>query len=154
MIKKIVNKKGVTLIELLIAVSMASVVFMIVGSLLATFVTQNTRSYRQEMFEQVKNDLSMELANAIKWGQEVTISGNVILVDGVEYKQETGRILKNGQSLMLDNVSIKRFEVINRSTNPEIVGADITIELEDKNYPIASDVMHLVVSQRLTEITF
>lgn len=149
---KNIYRKGLTLIELLIAISMASVVFIIVGSILAAFVTQNSKSQRQEMFEQAKNDLSQELSNNIRWGSEIVLSENMITVDGNEYKLENGYLQKNGQNLLTDRIRIKSFLAVDRSVKDQIVGADITIDMEDRNYPLASDVMHLVISQRVMEI--
>lgn len=142
------------MIELLIAMAMASVVFMIVGSLLATFVTQNTKSQRQELFEQAKNDLALELSNYIRWGQDIQISGSILTVDGNIYRVENGNFLKNDQNLISSKLGVTSFEIEDRSAAPGLVSLEMTIGLEDRGYPLASDVMHLVVSQRKTDIDF
>jgi prepilin-type N-terminal cleavage/methylation domain-containing protein len=147
-------RKGFTLIELLVAIGISSVVFMIVGSVLALFVAQNTKSVRQEAFEQVKNNLAVELSNSIRWGNEISYGLGSLVVDGITYDLTGGTINKNGSSLISSNVVVTRFEIADKSTNPELKSFEIDIEFTDRNYAVYRDQMHLVVSQRKTGITF
>lgn len=147
-----INKQGLTLVELLISMALASVIFMIVGSMLAMFVTQNTKSQRQEIFEQTKNDLTQELSNNVRWGKEISLGSDYLIVDGNEYRVENGYFQKNGENFSSDKLEITHFEVFDRSTTVELVGAEVMIEMRDRNYPLASDVVRIVVSQRVTEI--
>jgi len=151
--RELKNIKGFSLIELVVAIALASVVFIIVGSILATFVTQNTKSERQEMFEQAKNDIVMELSNNIRWGKDFVVTEDTLLIDGNKYHVEDGHFMKNSQNLTMDNVSVKKIEVFNVSTDPNLVGVDMTLVLADRNYPLATDVIHLVVSQRRTDVS-
>ncbi len=140
--------------ELLVAMSLSSVVFIMVGSILAVFVSHNTQNQRQEVFEQVKNDLATELTNNIKWATNVTYGLGYVDADGTEYRADNGNLLKNGTNLLPDRVAVSRFEIIDRSAIPDLVSLEINIELEDRNYPVAKDGLHVVVSQRKTDITF
>lgn len=147
-------QKGFSLLELIIAIGLASVVFIIVGSVLAVFVTQNTKNARQEMFEQAKNNVAVELANSVRWGQIVDHSLGTLTVDGVVYQVADGRLTKNTENILPENVAVTRFEVADYSARAGIAGLSISIEFEDRSYPVARDAMHLVVSQRVTDISF
>jgi prepilin-type N-terminal cleavage/methylation domain-containing protein len=146
-------KKGFTLIELVIAIALSSVVFMISGSLIAFMVNNNYRNQRQEAFEQVKNDISIELSNAIRWGDKIQYNSGQMRIDSNEYSLSNNKILKNGSALTPDEVVIDSFEINNYSNDSSIGSYEIIIKMHNGGFSLASDTLNLVVSQRKTDIT-
>jgi prepilin-type N-terminal cleavage/methylation domain-containing protein len=146
-------KKGFTLIELVIAISLSSVIFILAGSMMAFMINSNSKNLRQESFEQVKNDLVMEFSNALKWGTEINFATGEITADGKEYKLADGKIYKNGESLTGAGVVIDSFDITNYSGSPGIVSLLIEVKMHNANFPLSTDTMEMVVSQRKTNVT-
>lgn len=144
-------KKGFTLIELLIALTMSGMIFIAVSSLLVTLLNSNTKSRRQEVFEQAKNDIFVELTNSVRWGEVVNYDGVELAVDEIVYKLDGSSILKNGEAFTSSGVEITRFEVTDRSGVDGLTSFFIEIGMRDRNFNINQDTLTLVVSQRRTE---
>jgi hypothetical protein len=145
-------RTGVTLIEMMIAISLSSFVFIIVSSLMMTLINNNTKSKRNEGFEQVKNDLQGEFTNRIRWGEVVEAGTDILTTDGINYTLGDGKILKDGVAITPENIKITSFEIKNLSTTPEFVSIDIKVALQSHDSAIVNDNLHLVVSQRKTTI--
>jgi prepilin-type N-terminal cleavage/methylation domain-containing protein len=146
------TSNGFTLIELLVAISLSSMVFILVGSFMAFLINRNSRSETTELFEQAKNDLVQEMSNSIKWAKNLSISGNHVVADGVNYTLADGRIIKNGQPIVPDGVTINSFEVTDYSVTSDLYSLQIRIEMQSTQHPLSKDELKLVVSQRLTEV--
>ena len=146
------GRQGFTLIELLVGIGMSAIIFVVVGSLLVSILTTNSKGRRQEAFEQVKNDVLGELSNAVRWADEVSLSGGQLVVDEVVYEETTGRIVKNGQPLTPAGVRVENFEVRQLSAATDLASVRITADLEDANLAAARDRLTIVVSQRRTTV--
>ncbi len=145
-------KKGFTLIELLLAVSLSGVIFVVVSSLLMFVVTSDLKNKRQEAFEQVKNDMQIELSNAVRWGKEISYSAGELVIDGVTYRLLDGRMYKNADPITSAGVTIKSFGINNFSNDLRYVSLSIDLEMEDRSYALSNDVLTIVVSQRKTQL--
>lgn len=146
------NRKGLTLIEMMIAISLSSLIFLLVSSLMMMVINSNTRSKNREDFEQVKNDLQAEFTNRIRWGEVVQAAGNILTIDGVIYTLDTGKLMKDGEVISPKNVTITSFEVKNLSTDPQLASLELKIGLESATSTVQKDSMRLVVSQRQTSL--
>jgi prepilin-type N-terminal cleavage/methylation domain-containing protein len=146
-------RKGFSLIELVVAMALSAIIFMISTTLMMSIMTSNTKNLRQEAFEQVKNDLQSELSNAIRWSSSITFSPGVLTVDGVVYQLNGGVITKNGEALTSQNVLITSFNIQNLSNSASYASLKLDFQLQNKNDPAVKDTMRLVVSQRKTTIT-
>jgi prepilin-type N-terminal cleavage/methylation domain-containing protein len=146
-------KKAFTLIEFLVAMGVASMVFLLTSSVLMTIISANAKSAKNEAFEQAKNDLGAELTGVIKWASEVNLVNDDILVDGNLYHYESGRIYKNDVAITPGNVLINDFEVENYSTDPNLKSLAIFIQMTHKADILASDTLKIVVSQRKLEVS-
>lgn len=149
-------KKGFTLIEVLMALGLSSLVFVLVSSLLVTLLTSNSKNRRQEVFEQVKNDLFVELSGAVKWGEEVEVGGTEgareLTVDGVVYRVEGERLTRGGEPLTPGGVVVKSWEINEYGARPDYAGLEITVEMEDRSFSLAKDQLRVVAAQRKTEV--
>jgi prepilin-type N-terminal cleavage/methylation domain-containing protein len=146
-------KRGFTLLELTVAISLSSIIFMVVGGLLAFAIDRNSKNQRQELFEQVKNDLAADLTNSVRWSKNVEADSGHINVDGTVYMLRDGKIFKNGQSLVPEGVVVAEWEVVDRTRKPGLVSLEIRIKMHNKAFSVAEDTLRLVVSQRRTEVT-
>ncbi len=150
------DSAGVTMVELIIGMAVASMIFLAVSSLIVLLFSSNNRVKQLEVLAQAKNDLQFELSNAIKWGNTITFANTPypqIVVDSLTYRLENERIYKNDIPLTAEEVRITEMLINNYSVNPLYASLDINISLEHKNFAVIRDQLHLVVSQRPGEIT-
>lgn len=97
------NKKGVTLIELIIVLSILSIVSSLAYSVyyfgLKNFNTQTVNVNNQS---NVRYALSI-ISKDIRKSDSVTVSANIITIDGtIEYKLDGNVLMKNGNNLVID----------------------------------------------------
>lgn len=163
---------GFTLIEILVSFALSAVVFVVVSTILATLFLSNTKGKKQEKFEQVKNDLFVELTNSIRWGKNVIIdeSGKTITVINDTatdtYSYNGTSLLKNGKTLGSKDVDVYSFTVTEFFTvpvDPSILppdpqaghspnpGVKMQIGLRDKSDGVTTDALDLFVAHRRTE---
>lgn len=147
------NRKGLTLIELLVAITLSSFVFIMAGSFMAFVIDRNTKNSKQELFEQVKNDLALDFSNSIKWATHVNITGNGFEADGTVYSLTGDKISKNGQNMIEEGVGIDSFEVKNFSLDPDLKSLQIRVKMKNLASPLSTDQLEMVVSQRKVEVT-
>ncbi|HBC72663.1 MAG: hypothetical protein UX91_C0005G0041 [Candidatus Amesbacteria bacterium GW2011_GWB1_47_19] len=145
-------KKGISLIELLIAMALAVFVFLLVISMLMTILTANARSSRQETFEQTKNDLQSELTNAVKWGKDISWSSGQLIVDGVAYSRISNVIIKNGQLLTPPQVKITNWTITELGQGDPNISLRMEIAMENAANSSIKDNMILTVTKRQTII--
>lgn len=151
-------KKGITLIEILISLGLSSVVFLIVSTLIVTILNSNLKSQRQELFEQTKNDILIEMSNKVRWAENVEIIpgdlGELIINDGEStYSVSPGGVLlKNGVPMVTDEIVVTRFTVENFSNSMDMASVQVSLEMENAAFPAAKDSMRFVVSQRKTDL--
>lgn len=146
-------RKGFSLIEIMIAVSLSGMVFILVSSMMVLLLTSNSKSQRQESFEQVKNNILVEISNAVRWSEVVTFSPNRITTDTNVYELSAGAIVKNGEKITPDDIEITKFEIKNYSGVTGWASLEVAMEMRNRNYPLAQDKLRLVVSQRKTTVT-
>ena len=146
-------RKGFTLVELMIAMTLSALIFVTVSSLLVTILTANTKSRRQEAFEQVKNDLGSEFSSTLRWAQEVVIGeDDSLTVDGKVYRADGGRLTKDGQAITPEGVRVESFSVNSLSRSADLTSVKVEVELTDASFNLAQDRLVVVVSQRQTEV--
>jgi prepilin-type N-terminal cleavage/methylation domain-containing protein len=149
-------KKAFTLIELLIALGLSSMVFMLVSTLLVTVLNSNTRDSRRDVFEQTKNDITVGVSNEVRWAEKISYTpgnqGELDINDGqIVYKLDTNGILtKNGTAIIPETIKVTKFTVENLSNNSDTVSLNINVEMENRKLPSSKDRVKIVVSQRQT----
>lgn len=119
------NAKGVTLIELLLAAALVSVIFGVAflfyyfGTV--SFDNESTSANNQQNLRLVMNDITREIRNT---SDEVTVdqANSTITIGANVYKLESNAIMKN------DNVLMGNVEKFDVSKNGNI----ISIEIESK----------------------
>lgn len=148
------NQKGFTLIEILLALTLSSFVFVIVSTLIMTLFTANTKSRRSESLQQVKNDLFVELSNSIRWAKVINIdqASNSLVLDAATYTLNNGAIYKNGAVLTPGNVEVTSFEMREAVTVAEYPGVELTIEFENKVNGLNSEIVNIFVANRKVEV--
>lgn len=146
-------KKAFTLLEILIALALSSMIFLLVSSLLVTMLTTNTKNSRKEVFEQTKNDISVSLSNDIRWAEKVSFTPNDpatinINDNSVVYEVKNNALVKNSEPITPDNIKIVSFTVENRSNDANLGSYNINIEMEHAQLSTTKDRLKIVVSQR------
>ncbi len=144
-------RKGTTLIEILVSLGLASIVFLIVSSLMVTFYTSDTRSKQMEMFERTKNDTILLLSNSIRWASSVEMNGESLIVDESVYSMRAdGRLYKDEEPFTPQGIKVTRFEVQDFSANVDYPSLQIDVSLEDSNNALRTDTIKIVTSVRKT----
>lgn len=150
-------KKGFTLMELLLALGMSALIFVVVSSLMVTILSSNTKSKRNEVFEQIKNDLVVEFINRVRWAQVVSAEDNassdVITADADRYMLNNGILLRNNEPITPENIEVTRFDVVNKSNIENKAGLEITVSFRDRNFVLLEDVLNIQVAQRVRSST-
>ncbi|MEK9200839.1 MAG: hypothetical protein AAB909_02580 [Patescibacteria group bacterium] len=142
-------RKGLSLLEILISVGLASTVFLIVSSMLITFYNSDSRSKRLEVFEKSKNDLILLLSNSVRWAEVVLISENDLIVDGHTFAlRSDGRLYKDDDVLTPEGLRITKFEIQDYSGIPGYPSILVDISMEDKDNVLRMDTLKLIVSVR------
>lgn len=146
-------KKGFTLMELLLALGMSALIFVVVSSLMVTILTTNTKSRRAEVFEQTKNDLVVEFINRVRWAETVSVedleTADVVLADADKYLISDGRLFRNDEAITPENIEITRFEVVDKSNIENRAGLDIRVSFRDRNFILLEDILNIQVAQRV-----
>lgn len=145
-------KKAFTMIELLVAMGIASLVFLLVSTLLITMINSNSKSKNQEAFEQTKIDVGMEITNAVRWGKSVSVANNQIVVDGRTYSMDGGRVYKNENPISPQDVVVSNWRVKDLSTKTGLVSLVLTADLSRMDDIFSKDTLRIVVSQRQLEV--
>ncbi len=147
------KNSGFTLIEMMLGVVISAIIFLTIGSVVAVFYSSDAKTQRTQIFEQTKNDLAVEISNAVKWSDLIAISANSITADTTTYTLNNGRILKNGSALTSSDVIINSFDIENKSVLSSLKSLEINISMSSKRFSLLSDQFKLVVSQRNKSIT-
>ncbi len=144
-------RRGTTLIEILVSLGLASIVFLIVSSLMVTFYTSDTRSKQLEMFERTKNDTILLLSNAVRWATSVERDGGNLIIDESVYSlRADGRLYKNEDPFTSEGVKVTKFEIQDFSANVDYPSLQIDVSLEDANNALRTDTIKIVTSVRKT----
>ncbi len=153
------RSRGVTLVELVIAIITSSMVFLAVSNTINILFSSNSRVLQLDVVEQTKNDLIAELTTSIKWASVIKLPSeddpNHIIVDDTIYRLDNsdGRMYKNNVALTPQNVTITKFSaedlsVTDGDNDPKSYA--ITFEMVHKQFPAITDHIRIVVSQRLS----
>lgn len=145
------------MIELMVSIGLASIVFILAGSFMAFVVEKNTKNQRTELFEQAKNDITRELSNSIKWAETVTMTDggdglDTLSVDKSVFELNSGKLERDHESITPDGVVITGFNVQNFSQSPTLASLQIVVKMQNSSFPLSQDVLRLVVSQRKMEV--
>ena len=154
------KKKGLTLIELLLTIGLSAIIFTIASSVIMGLSRRDLTSRRQEIFEQVKNDVQSELVNSIKWAEEINLQDSnsdgtidIIIVDAKTIKLENYRITRDGTPITPDSVRITKFQINELGPGDDNVSLRITVEMQSVQNSSVKDSFIIVASKRSTEIT-
>lgn len=111
-------KRAFSLIELIIGMAIFGVVLTVVLSLLLSVSKSNLSDERRNTMEQAKNNIGVELTNAIRWSAAITLTpidaagNNEITVDGKRYRLEAKRILKGEEPITPAEVEVTKFKIV------------------------------------------
>lgn len=149
------NQKGFTLVELLVGITITTMIFLTAGSVIGLFFRTDSKTERVETLEIAKNEILAEVSNAVRWSPSVTFTGgdlgSVKTVDS-EFTIVDGRLRKNGEPITPQDVTITKFMIQNLSAAPSLKSLAIQVEIESTQNTTTKDAFTLVVSQRKTEI--
>ncbi|WP_026475849.1 PilW family protein [Alkaliphilus transvaalensis] len=107
------NNKGITLVELIVALAISSI---IIGLIFSTLVfgsrSFNVQADQIDNLSSVRNAMDL-ITREIRKAESVDINNNVLTLDEYVYKLENNSITKNGQVIISN---IEKFEIV-RSNN-------------------------------------
>lgn len=115
-------KKGFTLIEFLVGITMTALVFIVATNLMIAFFKVDSKSQRNQQLEQSKSDLTSEFTNGLQWAKRVEFKNGILTIDENKYEVSSGKMLKNNLEFTDNNVvvsdfSVKRIDVVSTRTN-------------------------------------
>lgn len=154
------SQTGTTLVELLIGIAIAGMVFLVTSSLILALFNSNNRSKQLDTLEQAKNNLNAEMTNTIKWARTVSAVPNQISLtaandDEIVYSYDAlnKTLLKNNQRLIPEDILVTGFDVKNFSADRSVSASlEITVEMEHKHFAAVKDRLRIVVSQRIFNV--
>lgn len=154
---------GFTLIELLIGIAISGLIFVAIGSLMLVLLTSNTRTKQLDELEQAKNDLLQNISNTVRWGGKINyidMGDSDILEVGtaptlVSFNLNNGVLERNGQPLNSTKIKITGFNIDDFSipTSANLKSLQITLTMEYQNFTSVKDILRIVVSERISEIS-
>lgn len=149
------------MVELLVVLVLASLIFLVISSLTVVMFQTNNRSKQLAELFQAKDDLQGELSNNIRWAKKVTVddSSHLIIQTADEpsktivylFDSTEKTITKNGQRLVPQKVLVKDLLITDFSSS-ETASLEIIINLEHVNLSAVKDRLRLVVTQREGEV--
>jgi len=135
--------KGFTLVEILIGLSLTAAIFLVATSLVVNVFYSNLKSKHKEVLAQVKNDLSTEFGNTVRWADSVSYENDVLIVDSMNYRLDNGQIYRDELPLTPEEVEITKFSVSNFQSVIKM-----EVEMKIKNNPSITDNLSLFLSIR------
>ena len=145
--------EGFTLIEILVAITMAAIIFIAVLALMQAIMGSSRKTKMKQTIEQTKNDLLIDISNNTKWAEAGTLEvpsnpdeGWIKVGGELEYRLDTGegRIQRNGEYLTSKNIVIEDF-IVNQHNDSSL---EIEINMKHKINPDLKDSMVIIVSPR------
>lgn len=131
------QKKGFTLIEILVGLGVSAAVFVIATTLVVNIFTSSLKSRQVEVLAQVKNDLQAEFGNTVRWGDTISFNGGVLRVDSVSYSLSDGVIYKDGSPLTPVEVEVVGFDVVKYDpiggSAASLSGSGLTVQYFDNS---------------------
>lgn len=117
------KRKGFTLIEFMVGITMTALVFIVATNLVIAFLRVDSKSQRSQELEQVKSDLSSEFTNTMLWASSVDMTNGVLTVDGNKYKVSGGQFMKNdkaltGSKVLVSGFTVTKVNVVSARTTP------------------------------------
>ena len=103
--------KAFTLIEILVGLALSAAIFVVTTSLVVNIFSSSLKSRQAELMEQVKNDLSAEFGNSVRWADSVSFVGGLLQIDALSYKLDGGRLYKGSSAITPEEVEITKFEI-------------------------------------------
>lgn len=152
------SKNGFSLIELLIAISLSGILFLGVSTLMISLFQSNTRVRQIDRLEQTKNDVAIELTNAIRWAKTVSFDTNALVLQTPNsttntYKFENNKVFKNDSPITPPDVIVSNFVARNFGASPNLPLVQVSMDIADKQFPTITSHTQFVVSQRVSTIT-
>ncbi|KKU63211.1 MAG: hypothetical protein UX87_C0019G0002 [Candidatus Amesbacteria bacterium GW2011_GWA1_47_16] len=148
----ITYRKAFTLVELLIGLALAGMVFVMISSFMVTLLNSTVKDKRRQAFEQTKNDLHREFSTKVLWAEAVTAETDRFSADGQEFKIIGERIYRDTTPITPENIRVTSFEVQNLSADPEFVSLQINVQMISKTPDLSQDALTSIISQRRLKI--
>ncbi|RJR14586.1 prepilin-type N-terminal cleavage/methylation domain-containing protein [Candidatus Microgenomates bacterium] len=147
------KRNGFTLIELMIAVAISGLIFIAATAVMGSLFASNARNRQIDALEQVKNDLTQELTNNVRWAENVTFTSSTLTIEQIDhsilaYNLIDGRLLKNSEPITPQDVVIVDWQITNYSQTADYPSLIIEVDMEHKQFATVQDVFKIVVSQR------
>lgn len=136
------NHQGLTLVELVIGMAVASIIFVAASSVYVYIVRSSRKVSQNATLSQTSNDLIQEFTNHIRWGG----------ADMSIYSLNGTNLFKNSTQLNPDSVKITQFTPtqITVQANPSAAKTyQIIIGVQDK-VSLKSDLLTITATQRAT----
>lgn len=103
--------RAFSLIEILVGLAVSAAIFVIVTTLVVNIFSSSVKGRQNEMLEQVKNDLSAEFGNSVRWADSISYVSGLLQIDSTDYRLKNGRLFKGTQALTPEEVEITNFVV-------------------------------------------
>ncbi|HJZ05085.1 hypothetical protein A2634_04525 [Candidatus Amesbacteria bacterium RIFCSPHIGHO2_01_FULL_48_32] len=147
------TRRGFTLVELVVVIGLSGLIFVVVSGLTVSLLTVGTKNRHQQTLEQARDDVTSDISNIVKWREGILAwDNNRLQVGDVVYEKSGDRFLKNGVSLLGENVVVTEMGIENYSALEDYPSLIVGLKIESRVLPQVKDEIKLVVSRRKTTI--
>jgi len=147
------TRRGFTLVELVVVIGLSGLIFVVVSGLTVSLLTVGTKNRHQQTLEQARDDVTSDISNIVKWREGILAwDNNRLQVGDVVYEKSGDRFLKNGVSLLGENVVVTEMGIENYSALEDYPSLIVGLKIESRVLPQVKDEIKLVVSRRKTII--
>ena len=147
------TRRGFTLVELVVVIGLSGLIFVVVSGLTVSLLTVGTKNRHQQTLEQARDDVTSDISNIVKWREGILAwDKNRLQVGDVVYEKSGDRFLKNGVSLLGENVVVTEMGIENYSALEDYPSLIVGLKIESRVLPQVKDEIKLVVSRRKTTI--
>ena len=139
--------------ELVVVIGLSGLIFVVVSGLTVSLLTVGTKNRHQQTLEQARDDVTSDISNIVKWREGILAwDNNRLQVGDVVYEKSGDRFLKNGVSLLGENVVVTEMGIENYSALEDYPSLIVGLKIESRVLPQVKDEIKLVVSRRKTTI--
>lgn len=134
--KMLENKKGFTLVELLITLVIAGLILTIVSGLFFNIFRSKTTIEEQQALPSTALTFYNQIEKKVKWADAVTGTGSSLVFEDEEGVHtigiSNGQLVMDGVALTPEGIRVTDFGVSNYSSDPDLPSLKFTLDLQSE----------------------
>lgn len=137
------NKKGFTLIEIMIVLAIFGVLMIAASDMLINVLQNSAKSVSQNEVRQNANKIMQDITSQIRGSTGVTQSASPWTINGNTYTLNSGDLTKNGQTINTSKVSVQNLNIPTCSSS-----CQVTLTVQLKSDPTISITLNNTITPR------